>query len=100
MLATAALIVGTFLATPYAFIYDMAMMTNAVLIVVHDKQRTKRRLMIPEMFILILALSVPAIMMETWRFFLAGSIGLILLFGLIAWRIFTWSGSDHELAPS
>jgi hypothetical protein len=61
-------------------IYDMA---NAVLIVVHDQQRTKRPLMIPQTLILLLALSVPAIMMETRRFFLAGSIGLILLFGLI-----------------
>ncbi len=48
MLGTAAVLVGTFLATPYAFVYDMPMVTNAALAVVNGERRAGRPLTMPE----------------------------------------------------
>jgi hypothetical protein len=88
ILATAALLVGTFLATPYAIAYDMPMLTNAVLAVLHDRDQTNRPLSVPEIFVLVLTLFLPLIMVLTWRLSMIRSIPLILLFGLILWRVF------------
>jgi hypothetical protein len=88
MLATAALLVGTFLAAPYAFLYDMPIVTNTVLAVLRHKDQTNRDLTIAEIFVLGLALIDPAIMLETWRLSVIRCLPLILLFGLIMWRIF------------
>ena len=87
-MAMAALSVGTFLATPYAYVYDLPILTTAVLAVLAEKSRTETRLTIPEMFILSLSLVLPVIMMETWRLSMIRSVPLLLLFGLIAWPIF------------
>jgi Glycosyltransferase family 87 len=87
MLTTAALLVGTFLATPYAFLYDMPIVTNAILAVLRHKDQTNRDLTIAEILVLGLALIVPAIMLETWRLSVIRCLPLILLFGLIVWRI-------------
>jgi len=86
-LGTSTLLVGTFLAAPYAFVYDMPMVTNAILAVAHDKQRMHRPLSIPEAFILVFSLILPMLMVETWRPGAIRSVPLILLFGLIVWHI-------------
>ena len=83
------LLVGTFLATPYAFVYDMPMVTNAIVAVMHDEARMHRLLPIPEAFILVWALILPLLMEETWRPGAIRSIPLILLFGLIVWHTVT-----------
>jgi hypothetical protein len=87
-LGTSAMLVGTFLATPYAFAYDMPMLTNAILAVVHDERRMHRPLPMPEAFILVWSLILPVLLVETWRPGAIRSIPLILLFGLIVWRMF------------
>ena len=87
-LAVSALLVGTFLATPYAFVYDMPMVTNAILAVARDEGRMHRLLPMPEAFILVWSLVLPVLMVETWRPGAIRSIPLILLFGLIVWRLF------------
>jgi hypothetical protein len=87
ILAIALLFVGTFLATPYAVFYDMPMLTNAVLAVLRDEKKTNRVLTIPELIVLASTLILPVIMLETWRPALFRSLPLILLFGLIVWRI-------------
>jgi hypothetical protein len=87
LLAIATLLVGTFLATPYAIFYDMPMLTNAVLLVLRDEEKTNRVLTIPELIVLASTLILPMIMVGTWRPALFRSIPLILLFGLIVWRI-------------
>ena len=83
MLATAALIVGTFLATPYAFVYDMPMLTNAVLMVSRSREQSGRSLATPGVLVLALALAVPAISAETWRPAMFRTVPLLLLFGMI-----------------
>jgi Glycosyltransferase family 87 len=87
ILATASVLVGTFLATPYAIINDMPMLTNAVLAVLRDEGQTNRALTIPELFVLALSLVLPVIMVSTWRPAMLRSIPLILLFALVVWRI-------------
>ena len=86
-LGTAAVLVGTFLATPYAFVYDMPMVTNAALAVVNEQRRAGRPLTMPEIFFIATSLVVPAVITHTWRLSMLRSLPLILLFGLIVWRI-------------
>jgi hypothetical protein len=86
-LGTSALLVGTFLAAPYAFVYDMPMLTNAILAVVYDEQRMPRLLPMRQAFILVWSLILPVFMVETWRTGAIRSVPLILLFGLIGWRM-------------
>jgi hypothetical protein len=102
VLGTSALVVGTFLATPYAFVYDMPMLTNAVMAVVCEERRMHRRLPMFEGFILAWSLVLPTLMLETWRPGAVRSIPLILLFGLIVWRIVRARPDDAEsrAAPS
>lgn len=88
ILATASVLVGTFLATPYAIVNDMPMLTNAVLAVLRDRGHTDRALTIAELIVLALSLTLPVIMVSTWRPAMLRSIPLILLFGLIVWRHF------------
>jgi hypothetical protein len=97
-LATASLLVGTFLATPYAIVNDMPMLTNAVLAVLRDRGQTNRALTIPELIVLALPLVLPMIMVATWRPAMLRSIPLILLFGLIVWRHFGVSRRHTEIA--
>jgi hypothetical protein len=89
LLAIAALLVGTFLATPYAIVYDMPLVTSAVLLVLRDREQTTRALTIPELIVFAMSLVLPVIMVATWRPALLRSIPLILLFGLILWSIVT-----------
>jgi hypothetical protein len=100
-LGTSALLVGTFLATPYAFVYDMPMVTNAILGVLHDEGRMHRPLSMPEAFILVWSLILPVLLVETWRPGLVRSIPLILLFGLIVSRMVEVppGGDESRAAP-
>jgi hypothetical protein len=86
LLAIASLLVGTFLATPYAIVYDMPMLTNAVLLVLRDEEQTNRVLTIPELIVLASTLILPMIMVVTWRPAMLRSIPLILLFGIVVRR--------------
>jgi len=97
-LGISAALVGTFLATPYAFVYDMPMVTNAVLAVAHSEGKIARLLPMPDTFILAWAIILPAFLVETWRPGAIRSVPLILLFGLIVWRHFGVSRRRTEIA--
>jgi hypothetical protein len=97
LLATAALLVGTFLATPYAFLYDMPILTNAVLMVIRHKDQTNRSLTIPEAIVLLLSLVIPTMMLETWRPTMFRTVPLFLLLGLIVRDLFQ---SRSDIAKS
>jgi hypothetical protein len=92
LLATAALLVGTFLATPYGWFYDMTMLTNAVLLVIRHKDQANRSLTIPEAVILLLSLVLPALMLLTWRGSMFRIIPLILLLEMIVWDLYRSRG--------
>jgi hypothetical protein len=51
--------VATFLATPYAFVYDMPMLAGAILLAFADAARNYRPFNILEVFILTLGLLLP-----------------------------------------
>jgi hypothetical protein len=57
--AAALLVVGTFLATPHAFNYDMPMMTAAIVWYFEESSRARRGLTLGEATILMLALILP-----------------------------------------
>jgi Glycosyltransferase family 87 len=100
MLATAALIVGTFLATPYAFVYDMPMLTNAVLMVSRSREQSGRPLAIPGLLVLALALVVPAISSQTWRPAMFRTVPLFLLFGMILLDMIRYPGTAQSVSPA
>ena len=85
-LSVAALQVGTFLAMPFVFRYDMPMVVNAILLLVRDRQRSGRPVGVIEAGIIVLGLLAPALNTVTTRFFYVSGISLVLLFGLIVWR--------------
>lgn len=84
-LATAALLVGTFLATPHAFVYDMPMVVAAMALFLEQRLRTSSNFSTVEVVILLIALMFPVIyLIAPLHFNLPISSGaLILLFGLI-----------------
>jgi hypothetical protein len=93
ILATAALLVGTILATPYAFLYDLPILTNAVLMFIRHKDETNRSLTIPEAAILLLSLVIPQITLETWRPAMFRSVPLLLLLAAIIRELFRFRRS-------
>jgi hypothetical protein len=84
-LATAALLAGTFLATPYAFIYDMPILTNAILVV---KYQMDRPLSVSTNVVLLLTLMLPGIITEVPQFGIMRNIPLLLFFGVTMWHVF------------
>ena len=93
-LSLAVLQVGTFLAMPYAFRYDMPMETNAILLLMRDRCSTARKVRPVEAGIIALGLLAPAVTTLTTRFFYVSGISLLLLFGLIVWHLL---GSDRRV---
>lgn len=93
LLATAALLVGSVLATPYAFLYDLTILTNSVIIFIRHKYKTKISLTILEAAVLLLSLVVPEITLETWRPAMFRSIPLLLLFAIIVTRLVRFRGN-------
>ena len=80
----AVLAAATFLAAPYAFLYDMPMLTNAVLAML--ALRPRPGWLSADQAIAVLVLAFPAIVTLTTRFFWICSVALILLAVLVAWR--------------
>lgn len=82
-LAVATLLVGTFLATPYALAYELPAMTGAVLLLVGDRVRADAAFDLGEIAILVLALMCPLLMPTVGAHIPISLISLVLLFGLI-----------------
>jgi hypothetical protein len=91
-LSIATLQIGTFLAMPYVFRYDMPMLANAILLLVRDRARTRQPMNGIEAGIIVLGLLAPAINTLTTRFFYVAGLSLLLLFGLAVWRRFQSTG--------
>jgi hypothetical protein len=82
-LAIPALLVATCLATPHAFIYDLPMLTGAVLLFVMYRLRSDMSFSLPEIGVLILALTFPAIMAQSTTHVPISTVALGLLEFLI-----------------
>lgn len=85
-LAVAALLVGTFLATPHAFVYDMPMLTVAVVLFIEDRLTTTRVFHLAEVVILGWVVMFPVLMVASGVAFPLSVVPLALFFGLIVWR--------------
>jgi hypothetical protein len=85
-LAGAGLMVAALLATPYAFIYDMQIVTTAVIWVVAERQRAGDAFGTGEVLVMILALVSPIILVAATSKVLLATLALILLLGVIVRR--------------
>jgi hypothetical protein len=84
-LSIAASQVGTFLAMPYMFRYDIPMLANAVLLLARNRERTRQPLGPIEAGIIVLGLLAPALTTLTTRFFYVSGLSSLSLFGLVVW---------------
>ena len=86
-LAIAALLAGTFLATPHAFVYDLPILTGAVIMTIGDRLQSDSAFDFGEIVILILALAFPAIIIWVGPHIPLSTVPELLLFGLIVTRL-------------
>jgi hypothetical protein len=85
-LAGAGLLVATLLATPYAFVYDMPILTTAVIWVVAERHRAGDALGTGEVVVLIMAMLAPITLAAVGPRFPLAVVSLILLLGVIVQR--------------
>jgi hypothetical protein len=82
-LAVAALLAGTFLTTPYALVYDLPVLTAAVLLFIGERVRTDTSFGPGELAILALAFTLPLIMPAIGAYVPISLIAVVSLFALI-----------------
>lgn len=85
-LAGAGLLVAAFLATPYAFVYDMPVLATAVIWVIAERQRAGDALGTGEVLVMILALISPITLAAGASKFPLAALSLILLLAAIVRR--------------
>jgi hypothetical protein len=85
-LAVAALLVGTFLATPHAFVYDLPMVTAAIALFIQQRTDAAGYFNLAEVLVLTLAFLFPVFMVANAVTAPTSTAALGLLFGLIVWR--------------
>jgi hypothetical protein len=82
-LATAALLVGTILATPHAFFYELPMVVAAVALFIKARLELSPTFSLAEVLILVLAVMFPVLMLVPSLNLPISAVPLALLFGLI-----------------
>jgi hypothetical protein len=82
-LAVAALLVGTFLATPHAFVYDLPMVTAALVLFIEARLQTTAAFAGWEVLVLAQAMIFPVLMVLAWIQFPISAICLMLVFAMI-----------------
>jgi hypothetical protein len=75
--------VGAFLATPYAFVYDMPMVTNAMLAYLGDKHRRGAPLGLSELVIVTATLMLPVLVALWTSYVVFGVVILMLSFAML-----------------
>jgi hypothetical protein len=96
-LSIAALQVGTYLAMPYVFRYDMPMLVNGILLMARNRGRTRQPVGVIEAGIIVLGLLAPTITTLTTRFFYVSGLSSLLLFGLVVWWRFGPGYEDLQI---
>jgi hypothetical protein len=82
-LAVAALLVGTFLASPHAFVYDLPVVTAALVVFIEARLKSTAVFAGWEILILIQAMIFPALMVLTPIRFPVSAVCLMLVFAMI-----------------
>jgi hypothetical protein len=85
-LGSAGLLVASLLATPYAFVYDMPILTTAVIWVVSGQRRAGEAFGTGEVFVLVLAMIAPITLAAVDPRYPLAVLSLILLLGVIVRR--------------
>jgi len=85
-LAAAALLVGTFLATPHAFVYDLPMTAAALALFIDSRVETDASSSLTGVLIIVLAFLFPLLMMVNGFHMPIITVLLVLFFSLILWR--------------
>jgi alpha-1,2-mannosyltransferase len=83
LLAAAGLLIAALLATPYAFVYDMPILTTAIVWLVTERQRTEMAFGTGEMLVLLLAMLAPMTLAAGHSSFPLAPLALILLLGVV-----------------
>ncbi len=89
----AILAAATFLAAPYAFLYDMPVLTNAALTMLAIRPRDRWHP--ADALVIALLLAFPAVVTLTTRFYWITSVALVLFFALVVWR----TGTKGDVNP-
>lgn len=92
-LATAALLVGTLLATPHAFVYDLPMLYAAVALFIQCRSARGFSFNLMEVAILVMLVIFPVLMVLGRSGTPVSAIPLLLFFALIVWRHLTRPGA-------
>ena len=100
LLGSAALMVGTFLVTPYAVFYDLPMVSYAVLAIVIDRNQGNEPFGTGELILLILVMALPFLITSNPMRTPLGVVPLALLFGMIVRRIAATSHCSALAAPA
>ena len=85
-LAAAGLLVVTFLATPYTFVYDMPILATAVIWVIAERQGAGDALGTGEVLVMIFAMIAPITLVAGTSNFPLSTLALVLLLGAIVRR--------------
>src|SRR6266849_5032007 len=85
-LAAAGLLVATFLATPYTFVYDMPILATAVIWVIAERQGAGDALGTGEVLVMIFAMIAPITLVAGTSNFPLTTLALVLLLGAIVRR--------------
>ncbi len=99
-LAAAALLVGTFLATPHAFVYDLPMTAAALALFVDTRTKTEASSSLTEVLIVVLAFLFPLPMMVNGFNAPVSTVPLALLFSLTLWRQKQVDQECHPVTPA
>jgi hypothetical protein len=101
-LAGAGLLVAAFLATPYAFVYDMPIIATAVIWLVAERHRAGDSFGTGEVLVMISAMIAPMILVAGTSDFPLAVLSLILLLGAIVrrcWRLRSPAAPAQRLTP-
>ena len=85
-MAAAGLLVGALLATPYAFVYDLVLLTPAIIWFIAERQRAGAEPHAAEILIVVIAMFSPVVMVACDGGFPVAAVSLVMLFGVVVIR--------------
>jgi len=85
-MAAAGLLVGSLLATPYAFVYDLVLLTPAVIWFIAERQRAGAELHAADLLAVVIAMLSPVLMVAGGGGFPVATVSVVVLFGAVVIR--------------
>ena len=85
-MAASGLLLGALLATPYAFVYDLVLLTPAVIWFIAERQRAGADLPAAEFLAVVIAMLSPVLMVAGGGGFPVATVSVVVLFGAVVIR--------------